>query len=61
MDRNVRIPPPPPPPFAVFSMRMSTKRRPGDVRTRVEVFSEGGSGSHRMYSRIDMEPIVCHA
>lgn len=37
---------------------MSTKRFSGEVRTRVEVGSEGGSGSHRMCSRMDTLPML---
>ena len=37
-------------------VRRSTKRRPGEVSTIVEVGSDAGSGSQRMDSRIEMSP-----
>lgn len=36
----------------------STKRRPGEVRTNVEVGSEEGSEPQRMCSRIEMLPML---
>jgi len=39
-------------------MRRSTKRRPGEVRTIVEVGSLAASGSHAMCLRIDISAMV---
>lgn len=44
---------------AVSTLTSTKKRRPGEVRSRVDVGSEGGSARHRMCLQIDTLPMLC--